>query len=138
VVCLKLPSRFIDGCETGGGDFASLIYPYFIYSFETTTDQAVLGWNVFALIDHKEIINENLWSRLRNKMTVGQALENMVNVNNSLSRGLQWFKVSDYGSGLPVRNATDNDYDIQGDPNTRIHGVYTGNESLPADHNWWY
>lgn len=130
---------FIDACESGRDDFfIHILYPFRIYSFSEVTNQAVLTWNGFSSLQRAERMNDELWSRLASKMTIEQALVDMIEENASLSRSNQWFIIQDTSGGSWRQVSSLDDVPILGDPYTRIHGVYTGNNSLPTTHpDWW-
>jgi hypothetical protein len=127
---------FIDACNSGGsGNFLSIIYPYFIYDFEATTDQAVLTWGGYCSANKAAKMNQELWGRLADMYTVQEAIVDMIHEQEGLSRSQQWFIISFDNATFQAVDSVD-EVPILGDPYTRIHGLYTGGNGLP-DGIWW-
>lgn len=130
---------FIDACESGRTyQFNGILYPFYIYGYTETVDQAVLTWNGFSRANHAEVMNTQLWSRLASKKTIVLARTEMILDQATLPKSQLYFVIKDQLSD-PWRAVTSPaDVPIWGDHYTRIHGIYTGNNSLPTGHpDWW-
>ncbi|MCW5940871.1 MAG: hypothetical protein KIS66_01480 [Fimbriimonadaceae bacterium] len=117
---------FMDSCESVADHgyppefFAqfgrSLLYPYL--PAEALEGRALLGWAIQADVNKTADIGNVLWGALAGKATVSQArTAACLQVYPTLDPTLTMFVV--------------------GDPNTRLHGVYTGHPWLPTIEDWY-
>lgn len=135
---------FMDSCESGENNaFARILYPGRIYDYippvndpgPYAMNQAVLTWNGYIPIDKGARVNQELWERLEQGMTIYDARQSMIAENALLNRN-HWLKVKDTLDG-PYHPVNSPIYmPIWGDFYTRVTSVYTGDDSYAP--NWWY
>lgn len=135
----QITFAFIDACDSGtsGNLFSSVLYPYRIYTFPVTTDQAVLTWAGYSNASKADRMNQELWSRLAAKKTIGQARQEMMDAQVGLSRSELWYVISQTYPNIQWVAVTSNaQVPAYGDLYTRIHGVYTG-DNVNATTDWY-
>lgn len=126
----------LDSCDSGGADpggvhspnsaFVELLFPYANrFTYNTTgqvENQAVIGWNGYALIGEEQKFVDAILGPMENGYTILEARDKIVedqSLSIAFSSSGPWVKVSSQGH-LP----------IYGDWYTRIKGAYSGNTNF--------
>lgn len=131
----QMSFTFFDSCESGR--FASgtkhlkaILFPYTIYDFSETHNQAAYTWEDYALSGEAEYHCGLLFADLKSGMTIKQARAQII-LDNATSHKLHKQIAS-------VDYLVDNvaDLPIWGDENTKIHTIYTG-ASGPVTTAWY-
>lgn len=136
----QMSFAFIDACNSGQGTaFYTLLYPYRIYydPIGVAMNQAVLCWGGYSSIAKAARMNAELWSRLRDGMTIKAARADMIFVNDELEDEDAWLIYSvttDPNNWVKV--TLPEHLPILGDAFARVHGVYTGSDAVAP--NGWY